>query len=160
MNTFRVDDAQQERANRLYWNSTDTVEGIAEQLGVSRRSLYNVVQPEPTGVECPDCTLELVFPNRTSRTAGRAVCLECDRTLALEDLPEPGARNGRGERGPSLYEGRAGGHAAGNGREVRLGGLRDGLAAVEPRRAAMIGGAAVLGAVAGVASASLLRRLY
>ncbi|HEV2149627.1 MAG TPA: hypothetical protein VGR37_19660 [Longimicrobiaceae bacterium] len=139
MDATQVADARQERVNHLYWNSAETVEGISEQLGVSRGSLYAAVQPEPAGAECPDCAGELAFPNRTSRTAGRAVCLRCDRTVALEELP---------------------GHAVRYGNGAALGGLRDGLAAVEPKRAAMIGGAAMLGAVAGVASASLLRRFY
>lgn len=140
-----------ERANRMYWNSSDTVERISEQLGMSRNALYASVQPEPAGAECPDCGEELVFPNRTSRTAGRALCLACDRSVSLEDLPAaPAPARPR----PRLHE------DVPEGRGARLAGLRDGLAAVEPQRAAMIGGAAVLGAVAGVAAVNLLRRAH
>lgn len=154
MTVTEMADALHERANHLYWNSPDTVDQIAAELGMSRNALYASVQPEPAGVECPRCGEDLVHPNRSSRSAGRAVCLACDRTVAVGDLPEPRLRAvpeaGSGHLGRALGYG-------GNGR--RVGGLRDGLAAVEPERAAMIGGAAVLGAVAGVAVASLFRQL-
>ena len=154
MNATQMADALHERANHLYWNSPDTVDQIAAELGMSRNALYSAVQPEPVGMDCPGCGEDLVHPNRSSRSAGRAVCLACDRTVAVADLPSPRVRTVPEAR--SGYLGRALGYA-GNGR--RIGGLRDGLAAVEPERAAMIGGAAVLGAVAGVAVASLFRQL-
>ncbi len=152
MTATRVADTQTERANLMYWTSAETVDGIAEQLGMSRSSLYSAVRPTEAGAHCPDCGDDLVFPNRTSRTAGRAVCLSCGRTAALDDLAaRPPARNGW-EDGPAEEAG---------GRPGWLpDGLRDGLAAVEPERAAMIGGAAVLGAVAGVAAINLLRRFH
>ena len=160
MTASQLADAQHERANRLYWNSSDTVDRIAEQLGMSRNALYASVRPAPAGVECPDCDEELVFPNRTSRLAGRSLCLACDTTHAVADLPAAGTRASRGgAAGPGAagYEGREEGY--GEARGARLGGLREGLAAVEPQRAALIGGAAVMGAVAGVAAVNLLRRL-
>ena len=157
MTATQLDDARQERANRLYWNSSETVDRIAGQLGMSRNSLYSAVRPAPAGVECPDCDGELVYPNRSSRLAGRALCLACDSTHAVADLPPVGARaRASAAAGAAGYEGREEGY--GGGRGVRPGGLREGLAAVEPQRAALIGGAAVMGAVAGVAAATLLRR--
>jgi len=148
MTATSVADAQHERANLMYWTSSETVDGIVEQLGMSRSALYSAVRPTEAGAECPDCGDGMVFPNRTSRTAGRAVCLSCGRTAALDDLAA--RRPAREEREPGPAE-RIG------ARPVRL---RDGLAAVEPERAAMIGGAAVLGAVAGVAAVNLLRRFH
>ncbi|HEV2736832.1 MAG TPA: hypothetical protein VGV85_18475 [Longimicrobiaceae bacterium] len=160
MTASQLADAQHERANRMYWNSSETVDRIAEQLGMSRNALYASVRPEPAGVECPECDEELVFPNRTSRLAGRALCVSCGTTHAVADLPAVGSRaSGAGStaRTPShTHAGREEGYREAGG--ALLGGLREGLAAVEPKRAAMIGGAAVMGAVAGVAAASLLRR--
>ena len=159
MTASQLADAQHERANHMYWNSSETVDRIAEQLGMSRNALYGSVRPEPAGVECPDCDEELVFPNRTSRLAGRALCLSCDTTHAVADLPPVAARApgaGVAARPAShTYEGREEGYREAGG--ALLGGLREGLAAVEPQRAAMIGAAAVMGAVAGVAAVSLLR---
>lgn len=162
MTASQLADAQHERANLLYWNSSETVDRIAEQLGMSRNALYQSVRPSPAGVECPDCGEELVFPNRSSRLAGRALCLSTGGTYAVADLPPVGSRPSR--RGaPSRraaagagYEGRGEGYVEAG--RAALGGLRDGLAAVDPVRAALIGGAAVMGALAGVAAVGLLRR--
>jgi hypothetical protein len=158
MTASQLADAQHERANHMYWNSSETVDRIAEQLGMSRNALYSSVRPAPAGVECPDCDEELVFPNRTSRLAGRALCLSTGGTYSVADLPPVGSRPS--PRGPALRSSASEGRDEGYGEAGRavLGGLREGLAAVEPKRAAMIGGAAVMGAVAGVAAASLLRR--
>lgn len=158
MTASQLADLQHERANRMYWNSSETVDRIAEELGMSRNALYSSVRPEPAGADCPDCGEELVYPNRTSRTAGRAICLACDARFSVAELPAAagaGAGSGRHAHGAG-YEGRETGYGDARG---RLGGLREGLAAVEPERAAMIGGAAVLGAMAGVAAVNLLRRM-
>lgn len=159
MTASQLADTQHERANLMYWNSSETVDRIAEQLGMSHNALYASVRPAPAGVECPDCDEELVFPNRTSRLAGRALCLSCDTTHAVADLPAVGSRASRAGAArtpPHAHDGPDEGYREAGG--ALLGGLREGLAAVEPKRAAMIGGAAVMGAVAGVAAVGLLRR--
>jgi len=157
-------DAQRERANDLYWNSSDTVDKIAEQLGMSRNALYASVRPQPVGVDCPDCGEELVFPNRTSRATGQAMCLACEHTVPLDDLARrrvlaaargPARAHSHSHEGHS-YDGRDLGYGDGGG---PLRNLREGLAAVEPERVALIGGAATLGAVVGAAAVSLIRRL-
>lgn len=160
MTASQLADAQHERANLMYWNSSETVDRIAEQLGMSRNALYASVRPLPTGAECPDCGEELVFPNRSSRLAGRALCLSTGKTHAVAGLPPVEVRPELAGAEPRLagagYEGRDEGYVEAG--RAALGGLRAGLAAVEPVRAALIGGAAVMGAVAGVAAVSLLRR--
>ncbi|HEX2091302.1 MAG TPA: hypothetical protein VHG28_02825 [Longimicrobiaceae bacterium] len=149
-------DALQERANDLYWNSPDPVDSVAEELGMKRSALYAAVRPIPAGAECPDCGEELVFPNRSSRTARRAMCLACNRTVALDEVPAS-----KSARGPRIddghgYAGRDTGYGEGGG---RLRHWREGLAAVEPERAARLGGAAALGVVVGAAAATLYRRM-
>ena len=71
--------------NRLYWDSDDSVGDIADRFDLSRRALYDVIEPQPTGYACPECGDELVFRNRTARDTGEAECLACDRTLELDD---------------------------------------------------------------------------
>lgn len=151
-------DAQRERANDLYWNSPDTVDKIAEQLGMSRNALYAAVRPQPVGAECPDCGEGLVFPNRTSRATGQAMCLACEHTVSLDELAQA-----RTARRPVGVEEHTHSHA---GRDLGYGDaggplrtLREGLAAVEPERVALIGGAATLGAVVGAAAVNLIRKL-
>lgn len=75
--------------NRLYWNSDDSVGDIADRLDLSRRALYEHLEPQPTGASCPECGASLVFRNRTARDNGEAECPECEQTVELEEVPEP-----------------------------------------------------------------------
>ncbi|HSJ08686.1 MAG TPA: hypothetical protein VK928_02205 [Longimicrobiales bacterium] len=65
-------------ANRLYWETDESVAGIAQRLELSRRALYDAVQPLPAGRDCPDCGKPLVYENRSGRNSDNAVCLHCD----------------------------------------------------------------------------------
>ncbi|MGH7467491.1 MAG: hypothetical protein ACRENP_05840 [Longimicrobiales bacterium] len=71
------DDAQAAEANRLYWNQAASVGEIANQLGISRRALYEVLQPRPAGIACPKCGTDGVFVNRSAQAAGMARCPSC-----------------------------------------------------------------------------------
>ena len=68
-----------ERANELYWSGEGTVEEIVDELGISRTALYTSIEPVPSGVTCADCNERMVFPNRTARDRGVAVCPRCGR---------------------------------------------------------------------------------
>ncbi|CAN5632731.1 hypothetical protein BH23GEM9_BH23GEM9_05750 [soil metagenome] len=72
-------------ANRLYWEGEDSVADIAEQLQLSRRALYEMVEPLPTGTDCEVCGGPLMYENRSGRAAGHAVCAICDETGAVEE---------------------------------------------------------------------------
>jgi hypothetical protein len=65
-------------ANRMYWESELSVADIAEQLQLSRRALYDAVEPLPSGSACPTCGTPLVFENRSARNAGQDVCPACE----------------------------------------------------------------------------------
>jgi hypothetical protein len=75
-------------ANRLYWETDDSVAEIAERLEISRRALYDAIEPLPTGTSCPTCGGPLVFDNRSARTAGEANCPVCAEIRAT-DSDEP-----------------------------------------------------------------------
>ncbi|MGH7552829.1 MAG: hypothetical protein ACREMQ_07345 [Longimicrobiales bacterium] len=64
-------------ANRLYWDTEDSVASIADRLDVSRRALYDAVQPLGAGVVCPSCGAQLSFENRSARKLGAAICRTC-----------------------------------------------------------------------------------
>jgi hypothetical protein len=64
-------------ANRLYWDTDTSVAGIAEQLHLSRRALYDVLRPGPAGVKCSVCGGEMIFENRSARSAGQPICSLC-----------------------------------------------------------------------------------
>lgn len=75
-------------ANRLYWETDTPVAEIAQQLELSRRALYDSVDPLPTGGSCEVCGTPLVFENRSARNAGIETCPNCE---AQEDTPTPAA---------------------------------------------------------------------
>lgn len=78
--------------NRLYWESDESVSEIAERLDVSRRALYDAIDPLPAGAPCPECGGTLGFRNRTSAQNREAECAECEHEVRLDadvDGPEP-----------------------------------------------------------------------
>ena len=64
-------------ANRLYWDSERSVNRIAEELDVSKGTLYGMIQPLRSGLPCPECRTELDYPNRTARDRGFLACPAC-----------------------------------------------------------------------------------
>lgn len=80
------DDQPHGEANRLYWETDASVADIANRLDISRRALYDAVQPRPAGGACPECGGLLVFRNRTAEERGRAECLECDAEVVLDGM--------------------------------------------------------------------------
>lgn len=78
-------------ANRLYWETDESVADIARRLDMSRRALYVAVDPLPTGEDCGTCGGPLTYENRSARTAGHATCERCAAAEELEgteaDLP-------------------------------------------------------------------------
>src|SRR5690625_7981203 len=85
--------------NRTYWDTEKPVTQIAAELGISRRTIYDMLIPEPTGERCPTCGGELAYPNRSARLAGEGVCPTCGQTNDLTLLREA-ARAGRREPVP------------------------------------------------------------
>lgn len=65
-------------ANRLYWETDNSVADIAQQLELSRRALYDAVEPLPSGASCPACGTPLVFENRSARSSGHEICPSCE----------------------------------------------------------------------------------
>lgn len=66
-----------ERANSLYWDSDASVNDIADELDLSKGSLYGMIEPRGASLACPDCGSELEYPNRTAREKGFLTCGEC-----------------------------------------------------------------------------------
>lgn len=140
MTTESISDrANDARINDLYWNSTRTVEDILTELGVSRHTLYASVDPLPAQADCFACGGALVFSNRTNRGSGTATCEAC----GLDTELDPGDGDGLG-RSPSFGQ-------------MPFDRWRSDLAEVEPRRMALVGGAAALGIMAGAVAVRTLR---
>lgn len=120
-------------ANRRYWDTDASVNHIAEDLGLSKSSLYGLVEQLETGLACPDCRSELVFPNRTARDHGMVSCPACPFEAQADEVME--AADGEGavtERASSSLT------TGANGR--------------------VLAGTALLGVAAGVLLGSMFRR--
>lgn len=139
-------DTLTERANELYWSGSGTVEEIVDELGISRTALYTSIEPVPSGVTCADCNERMVFPNRTARDRGVAVCPRCGRES------DPGAAS---ERSASVF-GRLplpGGEGAADLLEQAIETFRQ----VPPQRVALVLGGAALGVLLGAFAAAAAR---
>lgn len=73
------------KANELYWGSELSVNQIAEKLDLSKGVLYGLIRPRPSGLACPECSEELVHPNRTAMERHLLACPSCGWEGAEED---------------------------------------------------------------------------
>jgi len=83
-------------ANRLYWESDTPIAEIADRLDLSRRALYEAVQPVNAEARCNRCGGEMQYGNRSARKAGYATCMTC----GAEELVD--AADGSASSSPSL----------------------------------------------------------
>lgn len=79
-----ADQETREQLNRLYWESDASVSEIADRLDISRRALYDGIEPRPAGAPCPECGAPLGFRNRTSAESGEAECAKCGAVVEME----------------------------------------------------------------------------
>lgn len=100
-----MDDPQtRDELNRRYWESDASVSEIADELDISRRALYDGIEPLPAGVPCPACGGMLGFRNRTAAENQAVECAECGRELALGDVR--GAAGGAGAQSAGAQSGK------------------------------------------------------
>ncbi len=157
--------AQQVEANRRYWESDESVNGIADAMGISKGRLYELLLPFDADRPCPECGAPLGFAHRTARQRGDLSCGACGFEANLDDLPELDAEAlsalaalRGGARAPSGEDDApAGGEGSRQGGSPLL--WHDGAAAAAPplSRNALVG-VALLGTAAGLLLARLLRR--
>jgi hypothetical protein len=150
--TPRSAESLEDKANRLYWHSPDTIEALVNQLSITRNALYSAVSPLPVGTSCPECEEDLVFLNRSQRLSRRAACPACEERFDLDEL-EADAETGRSAEPDAAAE--RGERSIAAARTERW---RAELAAVTPGRVLMIGGAALAGLVLGAVAVRAARR--
>lgn len=84
-----MDDREtREELNRLYWESDESVAEIADRLDISRRALYDGIEPRSAGAPCPQCGAALGFRNRTAAENREAECESCGHEVTLGSEPE------------------------------------------------------------------------
>lgn len=124
-----------QEANRRYWETDDSVNGIAEDMELSKGRLYSLIEPLPVEALCPECDRVLVFANRTARDRGELSCTICgfegqasEVDGSTEIHPHPVA-SAPGTGGALSSQSPAGQGAAGRGDAVVAGALLLGVAA-------------------------------
>jgi hypothetical protein len=73
--------------NRLYWETDTSVADIAERLDLSRRALYDALEPIPAGKTCPVCGTMLQYANRSARDSEQGTCFTCATGSPQEQIP-------------------------------------------------------------------------
>ncbi len=77
------------KASERYWESDESVNGIAERFGISKGRLYDLLRPFPVEGSCPKCGgTPPAFLNRTARDRGQVSCLLCGWEGEFEALGE------------------------------------------------------------------------
>lgn len=77
MSAAATDRETESKANELYWSSQWSVNQIADELDLSKGVLYGIIRPRPSGLACPACGQEVVYPNRTAKERGLVACASC-----------------------------------------------------------------------------------
>ena len=72
-----ADHETERKANELYWGSALSVNQIADQMELSKGVLYGIIRPRPSGLACPTCGEEVVYPNRTAKERRLVACASC-----------------------------------------------------------------------------------
>lgn len=134
-------------ANRLYWETDDSVASIADRLDVSRRALYDAVQPLDAGTGCLACGDRLRFENRSGRKLGTAICPSCgaEQQVGVGDAVVSASADG-----PTLEVVRGDAPRSDRMLDLRDPDLR--------HRAVVLSGAAIAGVAVGTVAAILAMR--
>lgn len=107
--------------NRLYWETDEPVTRLADQLGVSRGTFYNHLEPLSAHGRCTACGGTLAFRTRSDRVNGAAHCGSCGREQRA--TARPGARRAaeasRNREGRALHVERAAGETPAAARHTR-----------------------------------------
>jgi hypothetical protein len=127
-------------ANRLYWGSEAGVNQIADDLGLSKGSLYEIVQPLPSELPCPRCGTEMAYPNRTAREKGFVTCPACQLEEEEDEVREALIR-GDVSRPPHARPGAPSSTLLDRGADPRV-----------------LAGTALLGVAVGIVLGSLIRK--
>lgn len=85
------------KANELYWESGRSVNQIAEDLGLSKGALYEMISPLASPYACPLCEAPLQYAHRTAHEKGVLTCSGCETQFEDSDPQlEPMAADARG----------------------------------------------------------------
>lgn len=135
-----------EEVNRRYWDTGQSVNQIADALGISKSALYGLLDAMPAGLACPRCGQELGYANRTAREKGFVTCVSCDFEEEVQAVPTAAAA------GPPI----TGADLAGNAADREPAGAGPAEAEPPEEGGPVLSGTRALTAPAALAGASLL----
>ncbi len=150
-------DSLSAEANRLYWESDQSVNQIGEGLDLSKGVLYGLIAPLPTGLPCPQCGEEMVFPNRTAREKGFLACPDCGMEEEEEAVRVFWRDDGTSGDHLGAEDSVAFPRRAGKAVQKAVHTGRDRVSNLSPR-GRIITGTALLGVAAGLVLAGYLRK--
>lgn len=117
------------KISERYWTTTDSVNGIADDMGISKGRLYELIRPLAVEGSCPSCLGgPPAHANRTARDRGEVECPHCGWSGTLDDVRSEPPAEGRDRPAPSIVEIEEGAPPIPLGSGV-VGGLLVGLAA-------------------------------
>lgn len=121
-------------ANRRYWETDESVNGIAEAMELSKGRLYDVLESLPVRARCPECGGTLAHEHRTARDRGVLTCQACGFEGGADELEggtdlEPHPLLGKGRPRPSPGGGGLASPSPGAGDGFVVGALLVGVAA-------------------------------
>ncbi len=133
-------------ANRLYWNSEQSVNSIAEVMGLSKSSLYGLIDPLSSESKCPDCSAEMVYRNRTALDKEALSCPSCGLQTGNSSgtKPKPAKGDASADSPVDATEERSAGSPSSTGRPSNR----------------VLAGAALLGVAAGIVVAAAIRKRH
>lgn len=148
-----MDEQTRAQANELYWDSDESVGQISDRLEISRRALYDSIDPRPADVACPECGGPLGFRNRTAADRREAECRDCghEQSAPAREQSAP-TSTGAADEAPDSPE------IERDARAARLAPLGGGVAAAPPGTGPLLGGAMLAGLAVGAAVAYVVKR--
>jgi hypothetical protein len=146
-----------EEANRLYWQSDQSVNQIGETLDLSKGVLYGLIEALPTGLPCPECGEEMVYPNRTARDKGFLACPDCGTEEEEDAVRDFWQERGEPLGSDSPLTAKALTRRAGEAVQKAVGAGKSRVTSLSPR-GRIITGTALLGLAAGLALGTYFRR--
>jgi len=157
-------DHLQEELRRRYWESDESVNRIAEDLGISKGRLYGMIPLLRVTGACPACRVPGPgFTNRTARDVGELTCVLCGWTgteAELAPLEEGTAATSSLRSRGTVEAGAAGGASAGDAGGAPVAGRAGGAgtASLQGIDTTSIVGGALVGLAAGLLLGGWLRR--
>lgn len=98
------DDQLAQKASDRYWSTDESVSQLADDLGISKGRLYDLILPLGLEGACPECAGGPVgYANRTARDRDEATCPNCGWEGKAAELAPGDPLQSAGGSGPAVH---------------------------------------------------------